>query len=56
MKDINKTPIYFFATAGMRLYSQEKQLLVYSNLVRALTELGHDKTITTKTIMINPGS
>lgn len=48
--DISTTPIYFFATAGMRLYSKEKQNLVYHELENSVIELGHDAQITTKTI------
>lgn len=48
--DIKNTPIYIFATAGMRLYPIEKQKIVYKQLKNNLIALGHNGDIVAKTI------
>jgi Golgi nucleoside diphosphatase len=48
--DINQTPIYFFATAGMRLFNEQQQELVYIELKKTIIELGHKSTLIAQTI------
>lgn len=48
--DINTIPIYYLATAGMRLQDSEQQKQVYEELTKNIKLLGHDDNIVAKTI------
>ncbi len=41
--DINKTPIYFYATGGMRLHEHSKQQELHRNIKKLIIAAGHDK-------------
>jgi len=41
--DIEQTPIYFYATAGMRLKDQDKQRLLHQELIKVIKIAGHDQ-------------
>jgi hypothetical protein len=42
--DINQTPMYFYATAGMRLHNQQKQKILYQELINTIKQAGHVNT------------
>ena len=48
--DIKQTPIYFYATGGMRLHPQAKQEKVHQEIVRIIQATGHNVQISSKTI------
>ncbi len=48
--DIRQTPIYMYATAGMRLKTEQEQRAIYNQLELSLRKIGHKDAITIETI------